>query len=57
MDIARLVLEYVKVLVWPVTLVGLSLLFRSEIKRVLARLRKPFSRAGCPSISRRKFSR
>jgi len=40
MEIAKLVLEYIKALVWPITVVSLSLLFRSEIKRVLGRLRK-----------------
>ena len=40
MEIAKLVLEYVKALVWPLTVLALSLFFRSEIKRVLARLRK-----------------
>jgi len=40
MDIAKLVLEYVKAIAWPATVFGLSLLFRGEIKRVLARLRK-----------------
>jgi len=40
MDIAKLVLEYVKAIAWPATVLGLSLLFRGEIKRVLARLRK-----------------
>jgi len=33
MDIAKLILEYVKALVWPTTIVGLSLLFRSEINK------------------------
>ncbi|MFZ0798049.1 MAG: hypothetical protein WCA13_18105 [Terriglobales bacterium] len=40
MDIAKLVLEYVKALAWPLTVIALSLSFRSEIKRLLARLRK-----------------
>ncbi len=40
MEIAKLVLEYVKALAWPLTIIGLSLSFRSEIKRLLARLRK-----------------
>jgi hypothetical protein len=40
MEIAWLVVEYLKVLVWPITIVSLSLLFRSEIKRVLGRMRK-----------------
>jgi hypothetical protein len=40
MEIARLVLEYVKALACPLTVVALSLYFRSEIKRLLARLRK-----------------
>lgn len=40
MEIAKLVLEYVKALAWPVTVLSLSFYFHSEIKRVLARLRK-----------------
>jgi len=40
MEIAKLALEYVKALAWPLTVLFLSLLFRSEIKRVFARLRK-----------------
>src|SRR5208337_2110036 len=40
MEIAKLVLEYVKALAWPLTVIALSLSFRSEIKRLLARLRK-----------------
>jgi len=40
MEIAKLVLEYIKALVWPIVVVSLSLLFRSEIKKVLGRLRK-----------------
>jgi hypothetical protein len=40
LEIAKLVLEYIKALVWPLTVIALSLAFRREIKRVLARLRK-----------------
>src|ERR1700722_14760443 len=40
MELAKLVLEYVKALVWPVTILLLGFYFRREIKRVLARLRK-----------------
>ena len=40
MEIAKLVLEYVRTLSWPATVLALSLLFRTEIARVLARLRK-----------------
>jgi hypothetical protein len=40
MEIAKLVLEYVKALAWPLTIILLSLSFRSKIKRLLARLRK-----------------
>jgi len=39
-EIAKLVLEYVKALAWPVTVLALSFYFHSEIKKVLARLRK-----------------
>jgi len=40
MEIAKLVLEYVKALAWPVTVLALSFYFHSEINKVLARLRK-----------------
>ena len=40
MEVAKLILDYVRALVWPVIVLFLSLLFRSEIKRVFARLRK-----------------
>jgi hypothetical protein len=40
MEIAKLVLEYVRAVIWPLTVLILSLSFRKEIKRVLARLRK-----------------
>lgn len=40
MEIAKLVLEYVRAMIWPLTVLALSLYFRKEIKRVLARLRK-----------------
>jgi hypothetical protein len=40
MEIAKLILEYVRALVWPLTVLSLLLFFRSEIKRVLARLKR-----------------
>ena len=40
MEISRIVLEYVKALIWPLTVFALSLLFRKEVKRVFVRLRK-----------------
>jgi hypothetical protein len=40
MEIAKLILEYLRTLVWPTTVLVLSLLFRREITRVVARLRK-----------------
>jgi hypothetical protein len=40
MEITKLVLEFVRALVWPLTVLTLSLFFRGEIKKVLARLRK-----------------
>jgi hypothetical protein len=40
MDEARLVLEYLQALVWPAVAVLLALLFRREVRGVLARLRK-----------------
>jgi hypothetical protein len=40
MEVAKLVLDYFRVLVWPITTIGLALLFRVEIRNLLARLRK-----------------
>jgi len=40
MEIAKLILEYLRTLVWPTTIIVLSLLFRREITRVFARLSK-----------------
>lgn len=40
MEIAKLILEYVRALIWPSTTIGLALLFRVEIRKLLARLRK-----------------
>lgn len=40
MEIAKLVLEYLKALVWPLTVLSLCLFFRSKLKKVFARLRK-----------------
>jgi len=40
MDIAKLVLEYIRAFVWPVTLVAALALFRKELAVLLARLRK-----------------
>ena len=40
MEIAKVILEYVKAVMWPITVLTLSLVFRNEIKRVFSRLRK-----------------
>jgi hypothetical protein len=40
MDVAKLILEFVKALVWPLTALMLALLFRTPISAVLTRLRK-----------------
>lgn len=40
MDIAKLVLEYVRALVWPATVLVVLLLFRKELAALLVRLRK-----------------
>jgi hypothetical protein len=40
MEIAKLILEYLKVLAWPSTSLLLALLFRAEIRKLMARLRK-----------------
>jgi hypothetical protein len=44
MEIAKLILEYIKVFIWPTTTVVLALIFRVPIRTVLSRLRK----AGLP---------
>ena len=40
MEIAKLILEYVRTLVWPATLVTVIVLFRVDLIALLARLRK-----------------
>ncbi|HXI40118.1 MAG TPA: hypothetical protein VNH18_01650 [Bryobacteraceae bacterium] len=40
MELAKLVLEYVKALTWPVTALSIALIFRREIRAILARIRK-----------------
>jgi hypothetical protein len=40
MELAKLVLEYVKALAWPITAAALALMFRQEIRAILARIRK-----------------
>ena len=40
MEIARLVLEYVKVLIWPIVVILVVLMFRSQLRAMLWRLRK-----------------
>jgi len=40
MEIAKLILEYLRVLAWPTTVMALALLFRREITRVFGRLKK-----------------
>jgi hypothetical protein len=39
-DVAQLVLEYLKVLAWPLVVVALGLLYRRQVVGVLARLKK-----------------
>jgi hypothetical protein len=40
MELAKLVLEYVKVLAWPITTMVLVVAFRTPLKAILSRLRK-----------------
>lgn len=40
MEMAKLVLEFLKVFVWPLTVVSLLLFFRTPIRAILSRLRK-----------------
>lgn len=44
MDLAKLILEYIKVLAWPITTIILVVAFRTSLTAILARLRK----AGLP---------
>lgn len=44
MEVAKLILEFVKAMVWPVTSLTLVLVFRAPLSAILARLRK----AGLP---------
>lgn len=39
MDIAKLVLEYVRALIWPAVVVTVALIFRAELKALIARVR------------------
>ncbi|MBN1639407.1 MAG: DUF4145 domain-containing protein [Ignavibacteriales bacterium] len=40
MEIAKIILEYVKVLIWPITTFTILILFRKQIKDIIARLKK-----------------
>jgi hypothetical protein len=40
MEVAKLVLEFVKVLIWPATVLVLALIFRVPIRAVISRLKK-----------------
>jgi hypothetical protein len=40
MEVAKLILEYVKALIWPTAAFILALMFKPEIRAVLARIRK-----------------
>jgi hypothetical protein len=40
MELAKLVLEYVRALAWPITAFAIALIFRREIRGIIARIRK-----------------
>lgn len=40
MELAKLVLGYVKALAWPITALAIALIFRREIRAIIARIRK-----------------
>jgi hypothetical protein len=40
MELAKLVLEFVKAVAWPLTATSIALMFRREIRAILARIRK-----------------
>jgi len=40
MDLAKLVLEFVKALAWPLAALAIALIFRREIRAIMARIRK-----------------
>jgi hypothetical protein len=44
MELTKLILEFVKVLAWPITALVLALIFRAPLRAILSRLR----RAGLP---------
>ena len=40
MELAKLILEFVKALAWPVAVLAIALIFRREIRAIMARIRK-----------------
>jgi hypothetical protein len=40
MEIAKLILEFVKAIAWPITALAIGIMFRKEIRAILARIRK-----------------
>jgi hypothetical protein len=40
MELAKLILEYVKALAWPTTALAITLIFRREIRAIIGRIRK-----------------
>lgn len=57
MEIAKLVLEYIKALVWPLTVFTLCLIFRHAIRKALARVKHGCFRAVCLLILKKKCAR
>lgn len=40
MEIAKLILDYIKVLIWPITVIVMLILFRTQIRSLFGRLKK-----------------
>ncbi|MCK4910667.1 MAG: hypothetical protein KAR83_03445 [Thermodesulfovibrionales bacterium] len=40
MEIANIILEYLKVLIWPVTVFTLAIIFRKQVENILSRIKK-----------------
>jgi hypothetical protein len=57
MEIAKLVLEYIKALVWPITVLALSLFFEAKLSGYLQDYERPCCQAGFRWICEKKSKR
>ncbi len=51
-DIAKLVLEYIRALAWPAVVVAVTTAFKTELKALIARIRHADLPGGIPSTFR-----